>query len=690
MMIPSQNPTHLPIKPVLFFIIKVLILAFIYHLAARLGLMMAYVQANTSPVWPPTGIGLAALLLFGYQLWPGITLGVLLGSLFTGAPFNLALGMALGNTLEALIAVYSLKQILHLHQELDRIQDVVGLILVSFVCTTIGASIGSLTLMILGYSQWQYFWPIWTTWWIGDLLGALVVAPLLLTWISRPWMQASKRSMLEGSILLVLLALITWFVFSSLPPSGVFHQALIYVIFPFVIWAALRFGQRGATVAIALVSGIAIWGTSQGMGPFSSESKNDSLVLLQTFTAVVSLTALILAAATIERRKATDALRQKADDLATLNDSSKTFLDNFEISSIFQTICRLAVTRLGIDIAWIETGSNPEDEGQAVIGYGLPPAMLKNLKRKLSDTELYPGATTPIIKNVASQSISDDPHMAAYQAYAIFPLLFSNRVIGALRLISKQADFFTTDNQMLIQSYTNLAAVAIQNTLLFDELRRSNKQLHGLSQRLMKAQEEERLHLSRELHDESGQLLTALTVQLGLLDRTLDRPEDTRHKIDEIKNTTNEIQENLHKLAVRLRPASLDHIGLVTTLRQFIAEFNRQYHVSVDFEAVGMEAERLPGDVETTLFRIVQESLTNVILHARAKHVDVLLNLHDQHVVLVVEDDGVGFIPTSLGTQDHLGLFGMRERVEMLGGIFVIESSPGKGTTIKVEVPCHG
>jgi signal transduction histidine kinase len=677
-------------KPVLIYLTKVLILAIIYHLAARLGLRMAYFQANTSPVWPPTGIGLAALFILGYRYWPGITLSVLLGSILTGAPVNLAIGMALGNTLEALAAVYCLKVVVGLHQEIDRIQDVVGLVLVSLVCTTIGASIGTLTLMITGLGQWQNLWPIWTTWWIGDLLGALVVTPVILTWTTLPFARISRRSSVEGGLLLLLTAAVTWFVFSSLPPIGVFHQALIYVIFPFVIWAALRFGQRGATLVVFIVSGIAIWGTSKGMGPFSLESKNDSLILLQTFMAVVSLTGLILAAATLERRKATEALRQKADDLATLNDSSKTFLDNFEIASIFQTICRLAVTRLGLDIAWIETSDNYVGGDNHVIGYGMPPAVLQNMKAKWSDSEVYQDLPTPIIKNLDGTSISDDLNVPAYQTYAIFPLLFSNRLIGSLRLISKQKDFFSKDNQMLIQSYANLAAVAIQNALLFDELRRSNKQLHGLSQRLMKAQEEERLHLSRELHDESGQLLTALTVQLGLLDRALDQPEAMRDKIEELKSTTNEIQENLHQLAVNLRPASLDHIGLVTTLRQFITEFNRQYNFSVDFEAVGMEGRRLPSDVETTIFRIVQESLTNVILHAQAKHVDILLSLHNQHVVLIVEDDGIGFIPTSMGTEDHLGLFGMRERVEMLAGTFMIESSPGKGTTIKAEVPNHG
>src|SRR5512136_666157 len=127
------------VNPTLRYTLIVIALAVIYHLAARLGLKMAYVQPNTSPVWPPTGIGLAALLLLGYRYWPGITLGVLLGSLLTGAPLSLAIGMSIGNTLEALIAVYCLKRIVGLHQEIDRIRDVVGLVLVSLTCTTIGA-----------------------------------------------------------------------------------------------------------------------------------------------------------------------------------------------------------------------------------------------------------------------------------------------------------------------------------------------------------------------------------------------------------------------------------------------------------------------------------------------------------------------------------------------------------------------
>ena len=667
-------------KSITNYLIKLLVLAVIYHLAVRLGLKMAYVQPNTSPVWPPSGIAIASLLLFGYKLWPGISLGVLLGSLLTGAPFNLALGMTLGNTLEALAIAFCLQRFVDFRSDINRVQDVISLLVVSFFGTMISATIGTMTLMLTGHGDWGYFQTIWITWWVGDLLGALVVAPVLLVWVTPPPVLANRRSYIEGTIQLTLLGLITWYVFSNQPPVGVFHQALLYVIFPFTIWAALRFGQRGATTAIMLVSGIAIWGTAGGMGPFSMESKNDGLVLLQTFMGVVSLTMLILAAAMIERRKAAEALHQRVNDLATLNDSSRTFLDNFETVRLYKMICKLAVERLGLDVAWVEI----DDLGTSPTAvYGVAQSNLPALKGIWEE-----GKNCDHQNNVLVRTIDDLPgHDQNYQAYAAFPLIFGGKLIGLLKILSKDKMSFSEDCLPLIQSYANLAAVAIQNTWLFGEVQTSNKQLHALSQRLMKAQEEERLHLSREIHDESGQLLSALTVQLGLLEREAGHLNIVDQMIVDLKHTANEIQNNLHQLAVNLRPASLDHLGLVTALQQYVEEFNRQYDIVVEFEAIGMRGKRLLQDVETALFRVVQESLTNVALHAKATRVDVLINIRNDYIIAVIEDDGIGFTPISPTIENHLGLFGMRERVEMLGGNLTIESSPGEGTTVNVEVP---
>ncbi len=414
------------------------------------------------------------------------------------------------------------------------------------------------------------------------------------------------------------------------------------------------------------------------------ESINDSLVLLQTFTAVVSLTGLVLAAATIERRNAMQEVQRRAEELATLNDSSRTFLDTFEISSIYQTICRLAVTRLGLDVAWVDIPSREEDEDARPSAFqGIS---LEGVIAQKRHWERESQSESALIKTIDGLSSGKD---TPYHAYAAYPLIFSGQPIGMLKMLSKRKDFFSEDKCILIQSFVNLAAVAIQNAWLLDEVRTTNRQLHALSQRLMTVQENERLQLSRELHDESGQLLAALTVQLGLLEREANDPAAIQARVVELKRTANMIQENLHRLAVNLRPASLDHLGLVTALGQFIREFSRQNAIKVEFEAVGIGDRRLPIEVETALFRIVQEALTNVILHANATRVDVLLNQANGRVSAIVEDNGIGFIPASAVMKDQIGLFGMRERIEMLGGTFTIESSPGKGTVIKAEVPCH-
>ena len=203
---------------------------------------------------------------------------------------------------------------------------------------------------------------------------------------------------------------------------------------------------------------------------------------------------------------------------------------------------------------------------------------------------------------------------------------------------------------------------------------------------MLKAQEEERLNLSRELHDESGQLLAALSVQLGLLEKDTEKNAAIIQRVSDLKNTANRLQENLHKLAVDLRPASLDHLGLVNAMQQLAEEFSKQHNILVDFETVNLDNVRFPIEIETTLFRIVQEALTNIGLHAEATRVDVLLSKNNHHVVVMVEDNGIGFALPASSSEQHLGLFGMSERIDMLGGEFTVESKLGEGTTIKAEV----
>ena len=291
------------------------------------------------------------------------------------------------------------------------------------------------------------------------------------------------------------------------------------------------------------------------------------------------------------------------------------------------------------------------------------------------DTGLEPGWQTP-------------PGVEHVRSWLGVPLMAGGNVIGLYSLDKAEPGFFTTEHVRLAEMLVGQAAVAIQNAWLFEQVHAGRERLQALSRRLVEAQEAERHYVARELHDEAGQALTSLLFKLGQLEQ---QTTDLRQadQVAELKQMTNGVLESLHRLAMDLRPASLDHLGLVPALLQYVKAIGDRYGVIAQFKAVGFEGERLPADVETALYRIVQEALTNTVRHAQAARADVLLERRGDRVIVVIEDDGLGFDAdvARFAQQGHLGLAGMQERAEMLGGSLVIESTVGAGTTIVVEVP---
>jgi PAS domain S-box-containing protein len=271
------------------------------------------------------------------------------------------------------------------------------------------------------------------------------------------------------------------------------------------------------------------------------------------------------------------------------------------------------------------------------------------------------------------------------RSYLSAPLLAENQVMGFVNLFAEQPGFFTKEMQDRLVAFASHAAVAIQNAWLFGQVRASSDRLQSLSRRLVEIQENERLYIARELHDEAGQMLTALMLDLRELETQAYQPEVVLAKIAEMEVSLNMVSESLHSVAMALRPASLDHLGLVPALRQHVESVGEKYGLKTSFRS-GKFHERLPAKMETELYRIVQEALTNVVRHAHASRADVILTVRDNKLIVIVEDDGTGFNPQSVTENGHLGLFGIRERADMIGGKLLIESVPGKGTTLIVEV----
>jgi signal transduction histidine kinase len=265
------------------------------------------------------------------------------------------------------------------------------------------------------------------------------------------------------------------------------------------------------------------------------------------------------------------------------------------------------------------------------------------------------------------------------------PLLAEQKVIGFVTLFSGQPEFFTKEMSNRLVAFAAHAAAAIQNAWLFEQVQASTERLQSLSRRLVEIQENERRYISRELHDEAGQVLTSLLVDLRLLEKNISEPAILQKIVTEMESSLNGVIENLHRIAMALRPASLDHVGLVAALRQHIDSMAEKHGLKISFTS-SEGVERLPANVETVLYRMVQESLTNIVRHAHATRADVVLTVRDGKLIVIIEDDGIGFDPEAAPAGSHLGLFGMRERAEMIDAKLMIESSPGNGTTIMMEV----
>jgi signal transduction histidine kinase/integral membrane sensor domain MASE1/AmiR/NasT family two-component response regulator len=274
-----------------------------YFAAAKLGLSLAFLAEQVTVVWPASGIALAVLLLFGYRYWPGIALGAFVVNWMTHEPVGVALGIATGNTLEAVLGAWLLRKGVGFANSLDRLRDVLALlVLAAGVSTTVSATIGVTSLCLGGVQSWADFAPLWWLWWLGDATGDLIVAPVLLTWGAAPLGNWRPRRAAEAIALLVGLTVVGVVIFGGPPPAR--SNPLAYTIFPFVVWAAVRFEQRGVATVVLSALVIAVLGTVNGLGPFAGGTLAESLIHLHLYMAIVAVTALCLGAVVAERRMA--------------------------------------------------------------------------------------------------------------------------------------------------------------------------------------------------------------------------------------------------------------------------------------------------------------------------------------------------------------------------------------------------
>ncbi|MBC7944932.1 MAG: MASE1 domain-containing protein [Burkholderiales bacterium] len=289
------------------------VLAVVYYLAALLGSLLAYAGTNVSPVWPPSGIALAAILVLGYRVWPGILLGAFAASLTVFAathtagastPAFVALAIAVVNTLEALLGAFLLRVVAGARSPFDQPQDVFSYTLVALFASMSAATVGVAILIVSGIAPLAARWTIWFTWWLSDAAGILIVAPVLMIWAGVGKVEWKSSRAREIGVSFVLLIILSALIFRGQPFGQDIDRLLVFLFIPAIAWAAYRYGAGGVTVVTLLISGIAVWAMTQGYGRFENGSSlNDSLTGLEVVIVPYAVTGLVLAADLAERKR---------------------------------------------------------------------------------------------------------------------------------------------------------------------------------------------------------------------------------------------------------------------------------------------------------------------------------------------------------------------------------------------------
>ena len=292
------------------YLLQVAIVAAVYFGGAKLGLDLKVAQGVISPVWPPTGIAMAALLLLGPRLWPAVAIGAFAGNATSGVSLGVAAAIAVGNTLEAVAAVYLLRRV-RFRLSFDRVRDVIGFALLGALASTAIAATNGVTVLALADSPAASpYGSRWLLWWLGDATGALLVAPLILVWATRPPFRLPAKRLAEGALLLLALAGVGAAIFLG----GAWRYP--YLLFPLLLWASVRFTQLGAVTASFLVAALGVAGVVSRNTPLGGSDDTVAVQILQALIAVVAISLLVLGASLSERDAAAASLRQAAIGLA--------------------------------------------------------------------------------------------------------------------------------------------------------------------------------------------------------------------------------------------------------------------------------------------------------------------------------------------------------------------------------------
>ena len=646
----------------------------VYYLAGRFGLALAYLDGAVAALWPPAGVGLAVLVLFGPRVVPGIVIGdLLLGDYST--PLGTVLAQTVGNTVALLVAAQLMRRLTDGRYGLDRVFDVLAFIACALLAAVISAAFGPTALRLGGVITTSELDDVFRTWTLGDASGVLVVAPALLTWAAEGVRGIRRRDLVEGAVLLVvLLALV------ELPAQ----RDVPYVVFPALLWAALRLGPRGAATAIFIVCAITVWNTSQDDGPFVRDSLTDSLLATQLFIAIAAVTSLILAAVTAERTRAARALtatesaqRALADEQAALRRVATLVAGDAPPSRVFEQVTEEVGRLLGLPGAnvmqydgartatvvgaWSEEGP-PRFPVGATLDVDGDTAVARVVRS---------GAPARVDYHAASGELAAQVRRAGYRTGVAAPVHVGGRLWGVLVAVSSSDEPLPAGLEQQLCDFADLVAQALANADAYEKLAASRA-------RLVAVGDAERQRLERNLHDGAQQRLVSVALELSMVASRLERdPQGAREMLATAQADLARGLDELRELARGIHPVVLTERGLGAALDALAARAPLPVDITM------LTDERLAAPIEAAAYYVVAEAVTNVAKYANASSATVSIGRSNGAATVIVADDGVGGADPAGGS----GLRGLAARVEALNGRLDIDSPSGGGTRVRAEIP---
>lgn len=688
-------------------------LTLIYFAAGKLGLQLAFVNASATAVWPPTGIGLAAALILGYGIWPAILLGAFLVNVTTSGAVATSIAIAVGNTLESIVGAYLVNRFANGRHVFERARDMFAYVMLAcIVSTMVSATVGVTSLTVSGLAVWANYGPIWLTWWLGDAVGALVVAPVLMLWAMNPRVRWNRSRSLEAALLCLAALLFALTVFGQLFRIGTQHYPLEFLMLPIIGWSAFRFGQRGAATLAAGLSGMAIWGTLAGLGPFVRDSPHEALVLLQAFMGIIALTGLGMAIVVAERQQAQEAAEQAAERTLRLQQVTAALSQARTPDQIAHVILQEGRLAIGADAGAVFGLIDDGQTFELVHAIGYAPEATPRPPRSPS-TEPGPLRDALITRALVTIERRADlverwPHNATAHADAAsvaVPLLVDTRVLGVFSLAFRTERRFTTEDRAFLTTLGQQCAQALERSWLYAQ----ECAARSTAEAAVRLRD---VFLTTATHE----LKTPLTSILGhaeLLARQLRKGNGAEREQRGIHAIITQAQRLNKRIAGLLELGRIEHdqlrlerapLDLCALARRVVAESEpllSQHSIAC---STPEGAVMLNGD-ELRLEQVLDNLLQNAIKYSPGGgRVTVCIEQQNDKVWLSVSDEGIGIpdmaipqlftrfyrapnVETMQMTGMGIGLYVVKEIVQLHGGTIIVESTEGVGSTFRVCLP---